>query len=97
MGIKNLTALLRQLAPKSFKEKELKHYNGRKVAIDASMAIYQFLVAIRTASASGAGSMQLTNENGEVTSHLQGILYRTLRLLDHGVKPVCECTVVLFC
>jgi flap endonuclease-1 len=33
-------------------------------------------------------SMQLTNEAGEVTSHLQGILYRTIRMLRNGIKPV---------
>ena len=51
---------------------------GRKVAIDASMALYQFLVAVRSSSngnsGSGgyAGAMMLTNEAGEVTSHIQG-------------------------
>ncbi|KAL3749870.1 hypothetical protein ACJRO7_010919 [Eucalyptus globulus] len=30
----------------------------------------------------------LTNEAGEVTSHLQGMLYRTIRLLEAGIKPV---------
>ena len=33
-------------------------------------------------------SMQLTNEAGEVTSHLQGILYRSIRMLKNGIKPV---------
>ena len=37
---------------------------GRKVAIDASMAIYQFLIAVR--SQDGA---QLTNESGETTRY----------------------------
>lgn len=35
---------------------------GRKVAIDASMSIYQFLVAVRQKD----GTM-LMNENGDVT------------------------------
>ena len=34
---------------------------GRKVAIDASMSIYQFLIAVRS------DGSQLTNEAGEVT------------------------------
>ncbi|KAK3409316.1 hypothetical protein EUGRSUZ_J01445 [Eucalyptus grandis] len=29
----------------------------------------------------------LTNEAGEVTSHLQGMFYRTIRLLEAGIKP----------
>eukprot|EP00479_Gromia_sphaerica_P011385 TRINITY_DN559_c0_g1_i1.p1 TRINITY_DN559_c0_g1~~TRINITY_DN559_c0_g1_i1.p1 ORF type:complete len:310 (-),score=82.74 TRINITY_DN559_c0_g1_i1:142-1071(-) len=31
---------------------------------------------------------QLQNEAGEVTSHISGMFYRTLRLLDNGIKPV---------
>lgn len=29
----------------------------------------------------------LMNEQGEVTSHLMGTFYRTLRMVDHGIKP----------
>ena len=36
-------------------------FSGRKVAIDASMSIYQFLIAVRTEGA------QLTGADGETT------------------------------
>ena len=52
------------------------------------MAIYQFRVAVRTAGAGGAPAAQLTNEAGEVTSHLQGLWYRTLKFVESGIKPV---------
>jgi hypothetical protein len=55
---------------------------GRKVAIDASMSIYQFLIAVRQ------DGSQLTNEEGETTSHLMGMFYRTIRMLENGIKPV---------
>lgn len=55
---------------------------GRKIAIDASMCLYQFLIAVR---AEGA---QLTSVDGETTSHLMGMFYRTIRLLENGIKPV---------
>jgi len=87
MGIKGLSKLLSAEAPDSIKEKELKSYTGRKVAIDASMAIYQFLVAVRSSGADGVAG-QLTNADGEVTSHLIGTFYRTIRLMDKGIKPV---------
>lgn len=32
--------------------------------------------------------MQLTNEAGETTSHLMGIFYRTIRMVENGIKPV---------
>ena len=64
-------------------------YVDRKVAIDASMAIYQFLVAVRVGGGPTGGqpSMQLTNENGEVTSHIQGMFNRTIKMMETGVKP----------
>ncbi|KAJ1556784.1 Elongation of fatty acids protein 2, partial [Cladochytrium tenue] len=62
---------------------DIKACFGRKVAIDASMSIYQFLIAVRQ----GDGQ-QLTDQSGEVTSHLMGILYRTIRMCENGIKPV---------
>jgi len=82
MGIHGLTKLLADNAPSAMKENEMKNYFGRKIAIDASMSIYQFLIAVR------AEGSQLTNEAGETTSHLMGLFYRTIRMLDNGIKPV---------
>ncbi|CAL5399202.1 unnamed protein product [Camellia sinensis] len=83
MGIKGLTKLLADNAPKSMKEQKFESYFGRKVAIDASMSIYQFLIVVGR-----IGTETLTNEAGEVTSHLQGMFTRTIRLLESGLKPV---------
>lgn len=58
------------------------HRSGRKIAIDASMCMYQFLIAVRSDGA------QLTSVDGETTSHLMGTFYRTIRLLENGIKPV---------
>ncbi|XP_044745801.1 flap endonuclease 1 [Coccinella septempunctata] len=82
MGILNLTKLLQDVAPMAIKESEMKNYFGRKIAIDASMCLYQFLIAVRSEGA------QLTSVDGETTSHLMGMFYRTIRLLENGVKPV---------
>ncbi|XP_020573483.1 flap endonuclease 1 isoform X2 [Phalaenopsis equestris] len=83
MGIKGLTKLLSDNAPKAMKEQKFESYFGRKLAIDASMSIYQFLIVVGR-----AGTEMLTNEAGEVTSHLQGMFNRTIRLLEAGIKPV---------
>lgn len=83
MGIKGLAKLLSQEANGSIKEKELKNYMGRTVAIDASMWLYQFLIAVRQ-----EGAYQMTDSSGEVTSHIIGLFYRTIRLLENGLKPV---------
>jgi len=71
----------------SIKEVPLSSLQGRKIAIDASMAIYQFLIAVRSGGP-GAASMQLTNAEGETTSHIQGMFNRTIRFLSEGIRPV---------
>ncbi|CAJ1977905.1 unnamed protein product [Sphenostylis stenocarpa] len=65
------------------KENKFESYFGRKIAIDASMSIYQFLIVVGR-----SGTEMLTNEAGEVTSHLQGMFSRTIRLLEAGIKPL---------
>ena len=63
----------------------MKAMTGRTVAIDASMSLYQFLVAVRQ----GADQSNLSNASGEITSHIQGFLSRTVKMLELGVK-VCK-------
>ncbi|XP_017078139.1 flap endonuclease 1 [Drosophila eugracilis] len=82
MGILGLSKLIADLAPQAIRESEIKNFFGRKVAIDASMCLYQFLIAVRSEGA------QLATVNGDPTSHLMGMFYRTIRLLDNGIKPV---------
>ncbi|KAJ3032984.1 Elongation of fatty acids protein 2 [Rhizophlyctis rosea] len=83
MGIKGLSKVIGDNAALALRNNEIKNYFGRKVAIDASMSIYQFLIAVRQQD-----GMQLTNEAGETTSHLMGLFYRTVRMVENGIKPV---------
>ena len=83
MGIKGLTKLLSDHAPGCMREQKFEGYLDRKVAIDASMHIYQFMMVVGR-----QGDQQLTNDAGEVTSHLQGMFMRTCRMLEAGIKPV---------
>ncbi|CAG8500764.1 10651_t:CDS:10 [Ambispora leptoticha] len=81
MGIHGLHKLIGDNAPHAIKANEIKNYFGRKVAIDASMSLYQFLIAVRSEG------QQLVNEAGETTSHLMGMFYRTIRMVENGIKP----------
>merc|ERR1739848_836526 len=74
--------LMGDFAPTAIKECEIKNYFGRKVAIDASMSLYQFMIAVR------ADGNMLTDDDGETTSHLVGMFYRTIRMVENGIKPV---------
>lgn len=84
MGIKGLMNFLAQNAPASIKETTFPALTGRRVCIDASMSLYQFMIAIQTGDNYGS----LTNDAGEVTSHISGILSRVVRLLENGIRPV---------
>ena len=88
MGIKGLTKLIRDNVPGAIKETSLKGYTGMKVCIDASNALYQFMVAIRSMGQGNAAAAQLTNADGEVTSHISGMFARTIRMMELGLKPV---------
>ncbi|CAM8960110.1 unnamed protein product [Rhodiola kirilowii] len=83
MGIKGLTKLLADKAPNSMKPHKFESYAGREIAVDASLSIYQFLIVVGR-----NGTETLTNEAGEVTSHLFGMFGRTVRLIEAGIKPV---------
>jgi flap endonuclease-1 len=61
----------------------LDELNGRSVAIDAYNVLYQFLTIIR-----GPDGTPLSDANGNVTSHLSGLFYRTIELIDNGITPI---------
>lgn len=66
------------------KEKiKLENLDGRKIAIDAFNSLFQFLSIIRQPDGT-----PLMDSKGRVTSHLTGLLYRTGKLIEVGIKPV---------
>ncbi|AAL81538.1 flap endonuclease-1 [Pyrococcus furiosus DSM 3638] len=65
------------------KEIELENLYGKKIAIDALNAIYQFLSTIRQKDGT-----PLMDSKGRITSHLSGLFYRTINLMEAGIKPV---------
>jgi len=79
MGVTELGKLIE----KSRQEVELIRLNGRIISIDAYNALYQFLASIRQPDGT-----PLMDSLGRVTSHLNGLLYRTINLLENGIKPV---------
>ncbi len=64
-------------------EIKLESLRGRIIAIDAYNALYQFLALIRVSY-----GIPLRDKHGRVTSHLNGLLFRTIRLTEAGIRPV---------
>lgn len=65
------------------KEIELEELSTRTLAIDAFNTLYQFITVIRQPDGT-----PLMDKRGRITSHLSGIFYRTIKLLEVGIKPV---------
>lgn len=72
---------LRALVPKT--TVALDSLSGRSVAVDAYNALYQFLAIIRQPDGT-----PLKDHTGKITSHLSGLLYRTVNLVEVGIKPI---------
>jgi flap endonuclease-1 len=71
-----------QLIPRKTVDPE--DLEGRIIALDAFNTIYYFLSVIRHR----VSGEPLKDHAGRVTSHLSGLLYRTVSLLELGIRPV---------
>jgi len=74
---------LRELVAPVKVEVSLESLAGRVIALDAYNALYQFLATIRQPDGT-----PLMDAMGRITSHLSGLFYRTINLIERGVKPV---------
>ena len=62
---------------------QLEDLSGWTLAVDAYNTLYQFLAIIR-----GADGVHLKDSQGRVTSHISGLFYRSVNLLELGMKLV---------
>ncbi len=76
---------LRELIPESARRHihDLRELSGKVIALDAYNALYQFLSAIRQPDGT-----PLMDSKGRITSHLSGLFYRTINLVEYGIKPL---------
>ena len=65
------------------KKIELSALSNKRLAVDAYNALYQFLAIIR-----GVGGEHLKDSQGRVTSHLSGLFYRNINLMELNIKLV---------
>ncbi|MFA4960458.1 MAG: flap endonuclease-1 [Candidatus Pacearchaeota archaeon] len=70
-----------EIIPK--KEISFPDLKGKIIAIDAFNTLYQFLTTIRQPDGT-----PLMDKNKKITSHLSGLFYRNINLLQEGIKPV---------
>lgn len=79
MGIHNLTKIIKKYYRPI--EHPLSFYRTKKMAFDASLLTYQYLIAIRSDGAQLA-------YNSTSTSHISGFFYKIINLAEIGIKPL---------
>ena len=78
----NLNKFLRTNCPNSIACINMKEISGKKIAIDTSIILYQYVTAVRSTGD------DLKGPDGKSTSHIQGILSKSLNYLKMGIIPV---------
>lgn len=73
---------LRELVSPVRHEITLDDLARKAIALDAYNMLYQFLATIRQRDGT-----PLMDAYGRVTSHLNGLFYRTINFVEHGIKP----------
>jgi len=63
---------------------ELEDLGGKVIGIDAFNALYQFISIIRQKPT----GEPLRDSKGRITSHLSGLFYRTINMIEAGIRPV---------
>ncbi|MCC7569544.1 MAG: flap endonuclease-1 [Candidatus Methanofastidiosa archaeon] len=72
---------LRDIVPRE--DIEFSRLHGKILSVDALNALYQFLAIIRQ-----QGGEVLKDSKGRTTSHLSGLFYRTVNLVELGIRPL---------
>ena len=78
--------LLKEKCPQSIKTVPLKNYIGQTFALDASMAMYQFLISTQQIKG-GFSIADLRDAEGNLTGHLLGLYNRSIMLMENGIRP----------
>ena len=81
MGIKSLTQTIKRETPNSITHENLYKLSGKRVAVDASLVIYQNLLNI--------GNRPLfKNSNGKITNHISGLFYKIVNYLSLDIELI---------
>lgn len=82
MGIKSLYRVINENTTNCICEKTIKDYKGKVIAVDVSLLLYQFVIAIRN------NGYDMTDGFGNSTSHLYAIFIKTIKFIENGIKPI---------
>lgn len=77
MGITNLGKIIKA------EQIDIQKLSNKRVAIDTNNILYQFLARVRQQDGTPLKDFQ-----GRITSHLSGLFFRTINLLENLIEPV---------
>ena len=81
MGIKSLTQTVKKNSPDSITHENLYKLHGKKVAVDASLIIYQQLFNTRD------GTFFRNNE-GKITNHITGVFFKIMNYISLNIELI---------
>ena len=81
MGIKSLTKTINMYCPQAIINDNLYKLSGKKVAVDASLIIYQQLLR-------KPDSRLSKNSKGEITNHITGIFYKIMNYISLNIELI---------
>lgn len=80
MGIRSLTQTIKNNSPEAISSDNLYKLSGKKVAVDASLIIYQQLLSNR--------KKFFRNKDGKITNHITGLFYKIINYLSLDIELV---------
>jgi flap endonuclease-1 len=81
MGIKNLSKFIKENTKNGYFSIKINDLHDKVIAIDTSLILYQFLIAIKS-------SDDLKTKNGKITSHIHAILTKALIYIKKQICPI---------
>jgi flap endonuclease-1 len=81
MGIKSLTHTIRKNSPDAITHENLYKLNGKIVAVDASLILYQQLL-------NTPGGRLFRNKEGKITNHLTGVFYKIMNYIALNIELI---------
>ena len=78
MGIKGLTKTIKDNSERSIEHINLYKLSGKKVAVDASLIIYQQLLNTKN-------GVLFKNKYGKITNHVTGLFYKIMNYISLNI------------
>jgi len=80
MGIKNLTQTIKKYSPDSIHNENLYKCSGKRVAVDASLILYQQLLNTKHGF--------FKNSHGKITNHITGLFYKIMNYISLNIELI---------